>query len=863
MHSAKTFWLLCPRLLLLAGALALAGCATLAPEGGSQPPPVFAAPGERCQPGADASDEALALALGLSPSRVERLHKLRNLSNHDICTMPAKLLKRALAKVETPKPDSPGEWAEFRAMLQADENGVVKPDGLIIGIEQRKALLAAQRAQELASGRGAPHLAGISPAGWTALGPGNIGGRIRSILIHPTLTNKIWVGGVSGGIWVTTNGGTSWSAVNDFMGNLAVSSLVMDPTNSNVMYAGTGEGFFNLHAVRGAGIFKSTDGGVTWNQMTSTNPAGGEQWFYVNRLAIHPTNGQVMLAATTSDGVYLTTNGGTSWTQVANIGGSAFDVRFNPNDGNNAIIGWGGGQVSFSTNAGANWSAPFVLTNGTGAPGRVELAYAKSTANTAYAVVNAHVANTCTGCSHLYKTTNGGANWAFVSSPNHLSGQGWYANTIWVSPVSAADLIVGGLDIWRSTNSGANFTQISQWFSAPTSAHADHHVIVSSPAFNGTTNRTIFFGNDGGIYKTEDINAVTDVTTGWTALNNGLGITQFYGGAGKVAAGGRIVGGTQDNGDLLYSGTGTNWTTWAGGDGGYAAVDGANDNTFYGEYIYLSVRRSSNGGTTSENICVGITEGLADPNFGCGPGSTQEANFIAPFILDPNNNDRMLAGAKSLWVSNNVKAATPAWAILKPAVGAGTPFYISAITIAEGNSNIIWVGQNNGQVFKTANGTAPTPTWTEVTGLPARMVLRILVDKSDTNRVFISFGGYSAGNLQMTTNGGTSWTDITGTLPSVPINSIVRHPTNASWLYAGTWVGVFTSENSGTTWQTTNDGPANVPVDELFWYDNTRLIAVTHGRGMFRATATITPPPPPPPTPKPGSAAIILLLLGD
>ena len=813
----------------VASVMVPAGFQTTVPYVQLRASPAVAQPGSRCPPGADASDEAIALILGMDTARLDRLRKLRYLSNSDICDMPTTRLQRAIAKLDSPKPDHPGEWASFRALRQADENGIVKPDGLIQGIQRRQAILEASLAARMAAGSDAPPLAGISPSGWTTIGPGNIGGRIRSILIHPIQTNKMWVGSVSGGIWVSTDSGASWNPVNDFMGNLSVSSLVMDPTNSNVLYAGTGEGFFNVDAVRGAGIFKSTDGGVTWSQMASTNPAGGSQWYYVNRLAIHPGNGNIMLVATGS-GTYRTTDGGTSWSLVAS--GRALDVRINPADGNNAIIGRDNGQALYSTTAASatpTWTLVAFVYGGQ----RVELAYAPSAANTAYAVVDAPGTTTY---ADLYKTTNGGATWSYVSSPNHLGEQGWYNNAVWVDPTNSLHLIVGGIDLWRSTNGGVSFTKISRWSSAPQSPHADHHAIISSPAYNGSTNRTIFFGNDGGVYKAQDIAAVTSVTTGWSVLNNGLGITQFYGGAGKSAAGGRIIGGTQDNGDLKYSGAGTNWSAWEGGDGGYSAVDGSNDNSLYGEYIYLAIHRSTNGGASTAIICNGITEGYGDATFGCGATATTEANFIAPFILDPNNNNRMLAGAKSLWVSNNVKAATPNWTTLKPPSGTSSSFYISAISVAEGNSDIIWVGHNNGRVYKTTNGTATNPTWTQVSGLPARMVLRILVDKSDTNRVYVSFGGFSAGNLQLTTNGGTSWTNISGTLPSVPIGSIVRHPTNPSWLYAGTEVGLFTSENGGNSWTTTNDGPANVAVDELFWYDTTKLVAATHGRGMFMTT---------------------------
>jgi hypothetical protein len=780
-----------------------------------------------CADATEVDNEKIAKALGLTASNLAKLQQIRNLSNQDICEMPTQKLERAMAKSLGPKPDHPGEAAAFRHMQRRDESGTVKPDGLIIANQQRKEILEIQEETIRSLGLSEmPPIAGVYSYRWTPIGPGNIGGRVRSILIHPTDTNKMWAGSVSGGIWNTTDGGLNWSPVNDFMGNLSISTLVMDPSNSNVLFAATGEGFYNGDAVNGAGIFKSVDGGVTWNQMSSTNPTLGSQWYAVNRLAIHPTNSSILLAAT-NGGTYRTTDSGNSWSQV--YSNRSLDVDFDPNNGLQAIIGGDSGNIAFSTNSGATWISQTIGS------GRVELAYAKSASGTAYAAYES------SGSSYILKSINGGSSWSQVYSftSSHLSGQGWYANAIWVDPTNASHLIVGGLDLFRSTNGGSTWTQISQWYSAPTSPHADHHIIVSSPSYNGTTNKTVFFGNDGGIYKAADISAVAK-TTGWTSLNNGLNITQFYGGAGKLSAGGRIIGGTQDNGDLKYSGSGFNWQAFFGGDGGYSAADGSNDLTLYGEYVYLTIHRSTDGGISASNICSGITE--ANPSY-CGSSATKEANFIAPFILDPNNNNRMLAGAKSLWVSENIKATTPTWGIKKNSTGLGYWYYISAIAVAEGDSNTIWVGHNNGSLYKTSNGTASNPTWTQVTGTPARPVLRILIDKSNTNRVFVALGGYSSNNLQMTNNSGVTWTSISSTLPSAPIRSVVRHPTNPNWLYAGTEVGVFTSENSGSTWNTSNDGPSNVPVDELFWYSDSVLVAATHGRGMFYTDVLAGSPP--------------------
>jgi hypothetical protein len=385
---------------------------------------------------------------------------------------------------------------------------------------------------------------------------------------------------------------------------------------------------------------------------------------------------------------------------------------------------------------------------------------------------------------------------------------------------------------------------VSDWTHTPGSPHADHHALVSPPDYS-PSKPMLFNGNDGGIYRAPDIRAVNPAGFGWENANDGLAVTQFYSGAGRTAAGGRIVGGTQDNGSLMLSQG--QWRAWRGGDGGLVAVDPASDQTLYGEIYYLAIFRSTNGGGSATYICSGITEAYK-PESGntahCGSDTTQKANFIAPFVLDPNLPARMLAGANSLWVTDTLRAAAPSWRVIK-APSAATDNFINAIAVAEGNSNVIWVGHNNGEVYRSLNGLAAAPTWTRVGqgSIPARRVMRIMVDRDNANRVIVAVTGFVAHNLWQTLDGGATWSSITGNLPDAPVFDVKRHPRNPQWLYAATSVGVFTSENGGASWSTTNEGPANIRVRELFWIDDATLGAATYGRGMFKiAVATQGPP---------------------
>ena len=711
---------------------------------------------------------------------------------------------RSHEEEEERKQDQPDEAIKWRLESMVDETGKIP-----LGAEMRAWVHAKQMPIEPQAWP-AGHLnstdliGGINPAGWQWLGPGNIGGRVRSIIINPAEPQTIWLGSVSGGIWKTTNGGASWAPLDDFMANLAVSSMAIDLTNPSVLYAGTGEGFGNQDSIRGAGVFKTTNGGTTWTQLPSTATSS---WFFVNRLSISPVDSQIILAGTGS-GIWRSTDGGITWTN--RLPTRTLDINFHPTDGSKAIASGTGSGAQYSNDGGLTWS------QATGISGqRVEVAYARSNPTIVYASVES-------GSGQLYKSTDGGQSYSLLSTPNHLNTQGWYDNALWVDPTNPDNVVIGGITLFRSTNGGANFSQFG-------SVHADQHIIVEAPGFDGSSNKTVFFGNDGGIFRTTDITAPF-VTT--SELNNNLGITQFYGGAGNVTSG-RIIGGTQDNGTLRYTGNTETWNFMNGGDGGWSASDPTDPNYFYGEFQWLQLHRSSNGGASSQTIYQGITDAVANA------GTT---NFIAPFILDPNNPNTLLAGGANLWRSNNAKSTPVSWAIIKSAIGSN----ISAIAVAKGNSDIIWVGHNNGSVFVATNGTSGTPSWTQVDnnlpGLPNRRVTRLTVDPTNSNLVYATFGGFSADVVWRSENAGASWTNITSNLPAAPVRSLVVWQDNPNNLYVGTEVGVFASTNGGQSWSPSNDGPTNCSVDELFWMANT-LVAATHGRGMFSMNISTGQPP--------------------
>lgn len=805
------------------------------------------------------SDEKQAVAAKysaqykLSPEQLERIISSRGLSDVTIGQIPQQRIPRLVKRVEMG--DLPRLRAQFRLLTEQDENKAIAPLARYRAIQQvrqlRNSIEPNKKVSGLPSGptvnpqrMNLPLAAGVNPTSWVSLGPGNIGGRIRSLVIHPTTPNVMWAASVAGGVWRTDSAGAEWRPVSDLMANMAVSTLVMDPTNATVLYAGTGEGFGNVDGLRGAGVFQSTDSGATWKQLSATaNP----NFRYVNRLSFSK-DGKILLAATRSDdigqgGIYRSALADHSdWNRK--LTADIADVDFHPTDSQKAVAsGMQNGKAYFTTDGGDTWNEATII--GGAWSGRVEVTYAIKNPEVVYASVNVNN-------GEIWRSEDGGKTYKQRNTgKEYLGGQGWYDNVIWAGdPTDENLVIVGGVDLWKSENGGTDLVDISTWWAGnQASAHADHHAIVSHPSFNGTSNKSVYFCNDGGVYVTEDVRTVGNNsplprTHGWKELNNQLGITMCYGGAGHAGSGTVIIG-AQDNGTLRFTPAGGSekYTEMFGGDGGFCAADPSDQHVFYGEYVNANLHRSLDGGASAEFISGQFWNGadwVFKPFPFCIPDARDgKALFIAPFILDPNEPNRLLVGGTSLWKTNDAKTPNtttsgPKWASAKaPASG-----MISAIAVAKGNSNIIWVGHESGEVYRTENGTAAIPNWTRVDTsgtppLPKRYITRITIDPANHKQAYVTLGGFKKDNVWRTTNNGAQWSAISTGLPEAPVRSLVIHHTKANWLYIGTEVGIFASEDGGSTWSPSNEGPTNCSVDELFWL-GTNLYAATHGRGLFR-----------------------------
>ncbi len=720
---------------------------------------------------------------------------------------------------EEEKPDHPGEAHRWHALAWKDELGRVPPPAAWErAFAQRREVLL--RAALDGGGK-----AGISPGAWKARGPANVGGRTRCLVIDPRNPKRLVAGSVSGGIWTSDDGGLHWKTNTDWLPNLAICCMAMDPTNPDVIYAGTGEGYFNGDAVGGTGIYVSTDNGKSWTLLPATS-----SWDNVCRISISPNNGKIILAGKRYGGIYLSSDAGATWSRRRWAQG-CFDIDFDPNNPSNAVAslidykkslgGWYH-HIVYSTDGGRTWTESSGLGKVKGFGSRIEVAYAPSKPGMVYASCAA-------GGGKIWRSTDGGKTFVLRTGSSYKSGASWYANPLWVDPTNENFLLTGGTYVYKSTDGGVTLKRIAKGYIMTRQPHPDVHFFTCEAGFNGTTNRRVYVTTDGSIYKTDDIYAAS-TSGGWDRLDRTYETTQFYGAAGDGPTG-LLVGGTQDNGTLcLRNGTGRDALMTFGGDGGFCAVYAPSPGILFGEYIRLRIHRSTNGGMSAHYIFKGIAD------------AGKNANFIAPFILDPNQPSVLLAGGASLWRTANALAPAVSWSRI---MAAGRS-RISAIAVAPGDSNIVWVGKNDGEVWKTSNGRAAQPTWTPVDDnaslnpLPNRYITRILIDRWDHKKVYVCLGGFKPDNVQVTTDGGKTFRDATGAapagLPDAPVRGIAQHPYIPGWLYAATEVGIFASEDGGKTWSTTNDGPANVCVDEVvFLHHSTILLAATHGRGLFTA----------------------------
>jgi len=664
-------------------------------------------------------------------------------------------------------------------------------------------------------------------AEWILAGPNNVEGRITTIDIDPINGQVVYAGCANGGLWKSTNFCQSWVSIFDNQNTSSIGAIAINPINTGIIYCGTGEANSLRSYYPGTGIYKSTNGGNSWIY------SGLQNTFSIGRIVINPSNTNEVYAAAVGSlrhnnperGIYKSTDAGASWNKILYVSDSvgAIDIVIDPLNPSKLFaafwertrrenyIKYGGPNSALyvTTNSGLNWS---VVGGGfpsnTSTLGRISLDISASNPQIIYALT----ANSSGYTSGLYKTTNGGTNWTLINSGVAASSNyAWFNRICKVNPNNSNQVFCGGLYMEVSTDGGTNFPVV---FS---SIHVDHHAVC----FSKSNPNNVVIGNDGGI----------DFSTnggGNFTSSPSLPVTQFYAGDVSFQNPNVLIGGAQDNGTNMTTGSITTWNEVYGGDGFYCLIDYQNPSNIYASSQNGSIGRSTNGGSSF----MSATSGL----------DLTYSNWSTPIVMDKNNPQILYCGTYKVHKSTNGAAS---WTAISPDLAKAHIANLGTITtldVSKSNPGVIYAGTDDANVWVTTNSGT---NWSLInSGLPNRWVTRLTINKDSANICYVSLSGYkvdsTGAHIFRTTNYGQNWTAINGNLPDAPINDIIIDNNNSNKLYIGTDYGVMITTNLGQSWSVLGGGlPSSVPVHDLTLHQNTnQLFAWTHGRSAFKMYLT-------------------------
>lgn len=660
---------------------------------------------------------------------------------------------------------------------------------------------------------------------WTTEGPGNIGGRVNVMIIHPTNSNIMYAGCATGGIFKTNDGGNTWVPVFDAQPFLPIGALGFDPQNPEVIYAGTGDPNISGYAFIGDGIYKSSNGGLTWTHL------GLEQQRIISKIIVDPQNSNIIYAATmgipftpnNERGLYKSTDGGNTWQQILFLANNAGVIDLvmdfnNPNtlyaagwnrirNNQQTIISGNKSKLYKTTNGGLTWDT---LTNGLpqGVFCRPSITMSGTNPNILYATYS----DTSAELYGIYKTTNGGNSWTPLSTfglpANTFNGQGWFSGGIKVNPANNNDLWLCGVDLWHSTDGGNSWALgAPEWWQYI--VHADHHDVV----FKGNA---VFTCTDGGIYKT------TDGGMNWIDMEN-IPNNQFYRIAINPHQPDIYVGGVQDNGTTEGNAATINdWQRLFGGDGFQPIYDPNDPLHYFFEIQNGDIYETLDGGFTFDNISSWL-----NPD--------DRRNWDMPYFMSKHSGTVYL-GTDKMYAYTNGSMQALSQDLTDGNIYGARFHNISAIAESKSEPGKLFAGTSDANMWRSLNNGA---SWQNITGnLPERYVSGIATSHITPGLVYVTHTGFKSNDftphIHKSTDYGNTWTPIAGNLPPFAINDIATYPTNDSILFVATDIGVYATTNGGNTWQRLG---TNMPYVIVFDIEvdsfKNRLIAGTHGRSMM------------------------------
>jgi hypothetical protein len=662
--------------------------------------------------------------------------------------------------------------------------------------------LETMSAELLAVGQQAGPPTGTGPL-WRSIGPWtipngqtygsnrvNVSGRIAAIAVDPGNAQHVLVGAANGGVWETHDHGATWAPRTDFAATTAVGAIVFDPHNASIVYCGTGEG--NWWAWLGAGILRSNDGGASWTTLC-TNPFVG-QGFY--DLRVDPGNSNHMLAASTG-GLHVSNDTGVTWTQRRNV--RTWSIAIAPAGGAGAeILAASGDGLFRSTDGGTTW-ATVALPGAPAGFNRLAVSIAPSNPSVAYA----WGAN---GTAAFLWRRSGGA-WAAATLPPGVStGQAWYDWYVAAAPDRDNQVYCGAIDAYRGDLAGATWTwtNLSTKGAGGSSIHPDQHVIT----FESGNPATIYAGNDGGLFRSAD-RGVT-----WQSLNFGLVISEFEYLSENVGDARAVLGGLQDNGTARWNGAPA-WDHVADGDGGHCGYNRTNPLTMFHTYYNMSPERSTTGGD------FGSWTSTPPPI----PGG-ETSLFYPPLRPSATTGDTVAIGGGALYVSRNNGTN---WVRLV------FPSTATASALAIPNGDRVYVGTTDGRIYVTAwNGASWPALAARTTPRANAYVSDLSVDPGNLNRMWSTSTTFNGGRVFRSDNGGTSWTDCSAGLPSLPINSVAVDSRNPARVWVGADRGVYESTDAGAHWSDFSNGLPNAFVGDLMFHPHAWVLrAATRNRGVW------------------------------